>query len=77
MQEQFDKEAAAAPTDIPEDLKQRVHAILTEHTDLRWDDAIQCVLDPTRLSRVRAQKGKAERESGELTSHSNDPDGAA
>jgi hypothetical protein len=67
MEQQFDKEAAAT-TDIPEDLKQRVHAILAEHTDLRWDDAIQCVLDPKLLSHVRSEKGKAQRKSGDFTS---------
>jgi Topoisomerase 6 subunit A/Spo11, Toprim domain len=67
MEQQFDKEAAAT-TDIPEDLKQRVHAILAEYTDLRWDDAIQCVLDPKLLSHVRSEKGKAQRKSGDFTS---------
>jgi hypothetical protein len=76
MQEQFDKEAAAAPTDIPEDLEARVRAVLAEHTDLRWDDATQCVLDPTLLSRVRAEKGKAERKCGDFTSDSDDDGGA-
>jgi hypothetical protein len=70
MEEQFDEDDAAA--DIPEDLEARVRAILDEHTDLRWDDAVQCVLDPTQLSRVRAEKGKAERKSGDFTSDEDD-----
>jgi Topoisomerase 6 subunit A/Spo11, Toprim domain len=70
MEEQFDKEADEA--DIPDDLGERVRAVLAEHADLRWDDAIQCVLDLTQLSRVRAEKGKAERKSGDFTSDSDD-----
>ena len=65
MEQQFDKEAVAA--DIPDDLKQQVRAILAEHDDLRWDDAIQLVLDPTQLSRVRAEKEKAKKKSGDFT----------
>jgi hypothetical protein len=33
------------------------------------------VLDPTQLSRVRAEKGKAERKSGDFTSDSDDEEG--
>ena len=72
MEQQFDKEAAAA--DIPEDLEQRVRAVLAEHADLRWDDAIQVVLDETQLSRVRAEKEKAKKKSGDFTSDSDDVD---
>ena len=72
MEQQFDKEAAAA--DIPEDLEQRVRAVLAEHADLRWDDAIQLVLDETQLSRVRAEKEKAKKKSGDFTS--DDPRGS-
>ena len=68
--QQFDKEAEAA--DIPDDLEERVRAVLAEHTDLRWDDAIQCVLDPTSLSRVRTEKGKAEQKSGDFSSDGDD-----
>jgi hypothetical protein len=70
MEQQFDKEDGAA--DIPEDLGQRVRAVLAEYGDLRWDDAIQLVLDATQLSRVRAEKEKAERKSGDFTSDSED-----
>ncbi len=70
MEQQFDKEADAA--DIPDDLGERVSAVLGEHPDLRWDDAIQLVLDATQLSRVRAEKGKAQKRSGHFTSDSGD-----
>ena len=66
MEQQFDKEADAA--DIPDDLKEQVLAVLAEHDDLRWDDAIQVVLDETQLSRVRAEKEKAKKKSGDFTS---------
>jgi hypothetical protein len=57
MENQFDKEIAAV--EIPEDLDQRVRAILAKHAGLRWDDAIQLVLDRTQLSRLRAEKERA------------------
>jgi transposase len=57
MEQLFDKEVYAA--DIPDDLAEQVRAVLAEHTDLRWDDAIQIVLDEAQLSRVRAAKEKA------------------
>ena len=70
MEKQFDKEAAEA--DVPDDLEVRVRTVLAEHTDLRWDDAVQCVVDPTQLSRVRAEKEKAQKKSGDFTSDSDD-----
>ena len=36
-------------TEVPANLKKRVRAILAKHPDLRWDDAIQIVLDETQL----------------------------
>ena len=67
MEQEFDKEAAAA--DIPEGLEQRVREVLAEHADLRWDEAIQVVLDQTQISHVRAEKEKAQKKSGDFTSH--------
>ena len=57
MEQQFDNESAA--TKIPQDLDQRVRAILAKHAGLRWDDANQLVLDRTQLSRLRAEKERA------------------
>jgi hypothetical protein len=74
MVERFDKDAAEV--DVPGDLADRVRELLDQRTDLRWDDALQCVLDPKELDRVRAEKGKAERKSGDFTSDSNDDGGA-
>jgi hypothetical protein len=67
MAQEFDKEASVA--DIPEGLEQRVRAVLAEHADLRWDEAIQVVLDQTQISHVRAEKEKAQKKSGDFTSH--------
>jgi hypothetical protein len=52
---------------VPKDLKKRVRGILTKHTDLRWDDAVQIVLDKTQLNQVRANKEKAKKKSGDFT----------
>jgi hypothetical protein len=52
--------------DVPEDLKERIHAILHEHDDLRWDDAIHIVLDETQLDHVRGKKQEAREKSGEF-----------
>jgi hypothetical protein len=57
MEQQFDNESAA--TKIPQDLDQRVRAILAKHAGLRWDAAIQLVLDRTQLPRLRAEKERA------------------
>ncbi len=65
MEEEFDEEAAAI--EIPRGLKRRVRAILAKHDDLRWDDAIRLVLDETQLDRVRAEKEKAKKKSGDFT----------
>ncbi len=51
----------------PADLKKQVSAILKKHPDLRWDDAIQIVLDKTQLDHVRAEKQKAKKKSGDFT----------
>jgi hypothetical protein len=34
---------------------------------LRWDDAIQIVLDKSQLDRVRVEKQKAKKKSGDFT----------
>jgi hypothetical protein len=52
---------------IPKNLRTQVSAELNKHPDLRWDDAIQIVLDKTQLDDVRAKKQKAKRKSGDFT----------
>ena len=46
MEEEFDEEAD--DIEIPRGLKKRVRAVLAKHDDLRWDDAVQVVLDEQR-----------------------------
>ena len=65
MEEEFDEEADAIK--IPRGLKKRVRAILAKHDDLRWDDAVRLVLDETQLDRVREEKQKAKKKSGDFT----------
>jgi hypothetical protein len=56
-------------------LKERVGAILDEHPDLRWDDAVRIAQDATQLDRVRAEKQKAKEKSGDFTdADEDDPD---
>jgi len=71
MEEQFDEEAAIK---IPRGLKKRVRAILSEHDDLRWDDAIRIALDETTLDRVREEKQKARKKSGDFAGAGEDDD---
>jgi hypothetical protein len=53
--------------EVPRNLNEHVRAILDEHGDLRWDDAVQIVLDKTQLDRVRTEKQKAKKKSGDFT----------
>jgi len=59
---------------VPKNLKNRVSAMLDKHPDLRWDDAIQLVLDDTddALARVRAEKQKARKKAGDFTDNNDD-----
>ena len=52
--------------------EKKVRAILAKHDDLRWDDAIQIVLDKTQLDHVRSKKQKAKKESGDFTDDGED-----
>jgi hypothetical protein len=56
-----------ADIDIPDDLREQVRTILDEHDDLRWDDAVQVVLDDTQLDHVREKKQEAREKSGDFT----------
>jgi hypothetical protein len=70
LESEFDKEAAEVA--VPKDLRSRVRAILAKHDDLRWDDAVQVVLDATQLERVRAEKANAKKKSGDFTEDDSD-----
>jgi hypothetical protein len=71
MEGQFEK-TAATKIKVPRNLKRQVRAVLDEHGDLRWDDAIQIVLDETQLDHVRAEKQKAKKKSGDFTASDED-----
>jgi len=65
MEAEFDEEDDEVA--IPRGLAKRVRAVLAKHPDLRWDDAVKVVLDGTALDRVRADKEKAKKKSGDFT----------
>jgi hypothetical protein len=72
LRERFEKTEAEFDDDepaitIPKGLKKRVLAILGKHDDLRWDDAVWIVRDKTTLGRVREEKQKARKKSGDFT----------
>src|SRR5262245_2985826 len=60
------------PVKVPKNLKAKVRAVLNEHPDLRWDDAIQIVLDGSALDHVREEKAKAKRKSGDFSGDDDD-----
>src|SRR5258707_13571840 len=72
LEEEFDAEESEIQ--VPKDLKEQVRAVLDKHNDLRWDDAIQIVLDETHLDRVRVEKQKAKKKSGDFTDADEDDD---
>lgn len=65
LEEEFEDEDSEI--EVPKDLKEQVRAVLDRHNDLRWDDAIQIVLDETKLDHVREGKQKAKKKSGDFT----------
>jgi hypothetical protein len=52
---------------VPKNLGKQVRAILNKNPDLRWDDALEIVLDETQLDHVREKKQKAKKKSGDFT----------
>jgi Topoisomerase 6 subunit A/Spo11, Toprim domain len=68
----MDDEFEDTGIEVPRTLNEQVRAILDEHGDLRWDDAVQIVLDKTQLDRVRTEKQKAKKKSGDFTDADDD-----
>jgi hypothetical protein len=60
---------------VPKNLKKQVSRLLTKHTDLRWDDAIQIVLDENQLHHVRTKKQKVTKKFGDFTETEEDEGG--
>jgi hypothetical protein len=65
--EKMNKEFEATEIEVPGDLREQVSAVLNEHSGLRWDEAIQIVLNPEQLDHVREKKQEAKERSGDFT----------
>ncbi len=76
MYEEAEGKFKATKIKVPRDLKKKVRAILAKHDDLRWDDAIQIVIDNTQLDHVRSKKQKARKESGDFSDGGDDGESA-
>jgi hypothetical protein len=63
----MESEFKESKIDVPKNLRNEVRATLKKNPDLRWDDAIQVVLDGTQLDHVRSKKQKAKKKSGDFT----------
>jgi hypothetical protein len=66
--EEMEQEAESEKGEIsvPRDLKKKVGAVLDKHPNLRWDDAVQLVLDGTQLDHVLIKKRQARKKSGDF-----------
>jgi hypothetical protein len=62
-----DDEDESVKDKIPKGLRKGVEAVLDTRPSLRWDDAVQLVLDDTALDRVLAEREKAKKKSGDFT----------
>ena len=60
--EELESEFEESEIKVPKNLKNQVRAILKKHPDLRWDDAIQIVLDETQLDRCEGREAKGQKE---------------
>jgi hypothetical protein len=72
--EEFNADFKHTKIKVPDDLGEKVRAVLDQHKDLRWDDAVQVVLDRTQLDRVREKKQEARKKSGDFTDANDDDD---
>jgi len=75
--EKAESEFKATKIKVPKNLGKQVRAILNKNPDLRWDDALEIVLDETQLDHVREKKQKAKKKSGDFTDTESDSDGEA
>jgi hypothetical protein len=65
MEEKFDAEAEEVA--VPVDLRAQVEAVLAEHQNFRWDDAVQTVLDDTLVERIEEKKREAKEKTGDFS----------
>jgi hypothetical protein len=59
---------------VPKNLREQVSAVFDKHQDLRWDDAVQLVLDDSdaQIERVRTKKREAKKKSGDFADAEDD-----
>jgi hypothetical protein len=75
LKEQFEElaeEFEATEVKVPATLRKQVAAVLKKHPELRWDDAVQAVLDKSRLDEIKADKQKAREKSGDFSAADDD-----
>jgi hypothetical protein len=72
--EDLESDFEASKIKVPKNLKTLVQAKLKRFPDLRWDEAVQLVLDATQLDAVRAAKVKAKKKSGDFTDDDDEDD---
>jgi hypothetical protein len=65
--EELEEDFEEDEIEVPKNLSKKVSAILKKHTDLRWDDAVNIVLDDSSLDDVREKKQEAKKKSGDFT----------
>ena len=62
--EEAEKTFDDSSTEVPTDLDQKVREVLEEHDDLRWDDAVQIVLNKDLLGDLRKAKREEKAKAG-------------
>jgi hypothetical protein len=72
MEQEFDE--SAAEIKVPKNLRKQMRDVLEENDDLRWDEAVEIVLNEDDLDYVREKKQKAKRKSGDFTEDQDDSD---
>jgi hypothetical protein len=75
LKEKEEEDESAVEVRVSQGLRGKVRKILGQHPDLRWDDALQLVLDDDALDHVRETKQKAAERSGDFTHTEGDEDG--
>jgi hypothetical protein len=70
LEEEFEETEVA----VPKNLRKRIQQILKEHPDLRWDDAVQLVLDGDALDDIREKKAEDRRKSGDFSGEDEEDD---
>jgi hypothetical protein len=74
--EEIEDEFEETEVAVPKALRRRIAKLLKEHPDLRWDDALQLVLDASdnALDRVRERRQEARARSGDFTDAGDEED---